>query len=1059
MFSILRRRTISALAGLLIALAVVCATGSADDLDNIIFEGVIRDSAGAVIPAAKIVATHLTTGVERTVASNGEGRFRISVSAPGNYKLKAIANGFKEEESQEVAATTGRTFTIDFALVAAGVNEQVTVAATSTPLVDTNRTVVGDTINQREIEDLPIIDRDPLQLVFLLGGVTEAPLNTSQLAEEGRGVFLRGTPEEAGNFSLTGAPATSNNITIDGLDNNDDRSARERISLNPESIAELQVITNQYAAEYGRASGGRINIRTKTGTNRYHGDVYSYFADESLNANTYFRNARGLGRVPQQQRREGGVFAGPMPIRREKDFFFASFERLDVTDFTEINALVPITTNPLFVLPKPTGTATPGSLAAPFFQEVSTPESSNLINARADFNFSQAHNAAVRFDLLRGENNRGFPGGTRLVDTILIQGRNSDSISVSDFLIISNKLVNQGRFQYSRLLPRAAASVDALSITIKSPSLTAGAYSGSNTSPAFAREERRTQFQDNISFIYRTHVLKAGADIQLVRSTYEDLFATGGQYTFDTVQDFLDNNPSRFVQRFDTKSTQSNNVTGLFAQDEWKIVPNLTFSFGMRWDRESVLNDSNNFSPRLAIAWDPFGGKLFRSFKKLASPGKTVVRAGFGMFYNRALLRTIDDFSLGTSTIILDSDISPALLPALKFPQAISDQTLIDKFGLPETKFLRRVSPDLEIPYTLQTGLGIERQLTKSLIATADYIYTRGAHLWRETNANAPVLPKGFDNFTQYLLSRDFDNRAGSTGGRPISGATADVVRFDTSANTSSTSGAIKVENGVRVLTLGLNTPRSANITAALSAIRALRPNPSLTEVELLEATGNSFYHGGIFSVRYSLGRRAHFRAVYTLSKLVDEGTTNTASPQDLFDRRAERSLSLQDQRHRFSFSGLFQVPYVQVDLAPIISFGSSKPFNIGSGFDRNLNDIENDRPNFLTDIGRPEWRRPGSPASDVQSALMHAPIGSDGDLPRNYGIGPGTQTINLRASRNFSVHEHIKIRPSVDVFNVFNNTVFSFGSEFIDRDDSTFLVPQRTQRPRTILLGLKVTF
>jgi len=134
-------------------------------------------------------------------------------------------------------------------------------------------------------------------LVFLLGGVTEAPLSTSELADEGRGVFLRGTPEEAGSFSLTGAPATSNNITIDGLDNNDDRSARERITLNVDSIAEVQIITNQYAAEYGRASGGRINIRTRAGANSFHGDGSVYFGDESLNANTYFRNARGLGRV------------------------------------------------------------------------------------------------------------------------------------------------------------------------------------------------------------------------------------------------------------------------------------------------------------------------------------------------------------------------------------------------------------------------------------------------------------------------------------------------------------------------------------------------------------------------------------------------------------------------------------------------------------------------------------------------------------------------------------------------------------------------------------------
>ena len=1059
MFKRLIETTLIVGIGLLsVAPAATRAAGNPDDLDNIIFEGVIRDAADAVIAGAKVVAIHTSTGVQRTAVSGTDGRFRIAVSTPGNYKLKANANGFKEEESEEISAITGRTFSIDFKLPAAGVSEQITVAASSPPLVDTNRTVTGDTIAQRELEDLPIINRDPLQLVFLLGGVAEAPLSTSELASEGKGVFLRGTPEEAGAFSLTGAPATSNNITIDGLDNNDDRSARERISLNAESIAELQIITNQYAAEYGRASGGRINLKTRSGTNSLHGHLYSYFADESLNANTYFRNARGLGRIPQQERREGAVLSGP--IRKQRDFFFATYERFDLTDFTEISAFVPVTNNPLFPLPKPTAPPAAGSDVGLFETELSTPETRNLVNTRADFNFSQSHNASVRFDLLRGENGRGFPGGTRLPETILIEGRDSDSISFSDYLIIGNRTINQGRFQYSRLLPRSKASIDSASVVITSPRVSAGAFTGSEASPAFAREERRTQFQDNISLLMGSHLLKAGGDIQLVRSVFEDLFAAGGQYTFDTVDDFLANNPSRFVQRFNTKSNLSNNVVGVFVQDEWKALPNLTLSFGMRWDNESILDDRANFSPRIAVAWDPFGGKLFRRFKKMAEPGKTVVRAGFGMFYNRALLRTIDDFSLGASTITIDSDITPALLDSVRFPQPISDNTLVDRFGIAETQFLRRVSSDLEIPYTIQTGLGVERQISRNLIVSADYIFTRGAHLWRESNINAPILPAGFPNFSVYLLSRDFDNRPSVDGKRPISGASADVVRFDLSGNTSSTSGAIQTENGVRIVTLGLNAPRSSNISAALNAVRALRPDPSLTQVELLESTGNSFYHGGIFSLRYTLGRRAHLRAVYTLSKFIDEGTTNTASPQDLFDRRAERSLSLQDQRHRFTFSGLFQVPRIDLDLAPIISFGSSKPFNIGAGFDRNLNDIENDRPNFLTEIGRPEWRRPGSAtAADIKSTLALAPIGTSGNLPRNYGMGPGTRSINLRASRTFNAGDRIRVRPSIDVFNLFNNTIFNFGSEFVDRDDADFLLPRRTQRPRTVLLGLRVTF
>jgi hypothetical protein len=1042
-------------------LALVCGIGfcvaaevtRSDDLDNITFEGAVRDSAGAVIRAAEVRARHLSTGVERRAATDAEGRYRIVMREPGIYKLKATASGFNQEESEEIEVITGRAIKIDFKLRAAGVSEQITVEPSSAPLIDTARTVVGDTINRTELESLPILNRDPVQLVFLLGGVAEAPLATVDLADEGRGRFFRGTPEEAGIFSLAGAPATSNNITIDGLDNNDDRAARERITLNPESVAEVQIISNQYAAEYGRASGGRINIRTRTGANSYRGEAYFFFADEALNANTFFRNARGLGRVPEQERREGLVFSGP--IKKQKHFFFAAFERVDITDFAEISAMVPVETNPLFPLPKPNRPIETGSPVGLLFEEISTPESRNLINARLDLNFNQSHNATVRFDALRGENKRGFPGGTRLLDSILIEGRDSDSVSVTDNFVISSRAVNQARFQRSRLLPRNKGAAADAGVIIQEPSrVVAGSFTGSESSPTFRREERRTQIQDNLLLSIGAHQMKLGGDVQFVRSAFENLFATSGQYTFETVEDFLANRPDRFIQRFDTDSRLSNNVTGLFIQDEWKIKPHLTLSYGFRWDSESILDDRDNFSPRVSVAWDPFGNK------SSSRAGRTVLRAGFGMFYNRALLRTIDDFSLGRSTLIIDSDITPAVLSSLQFPKPLTDRALIERFGLAETEFLRRISPNLEIPYTIQTGFGIEREVIKNLVATADYTFTRGAHLWREANINAPALPDGFASFTDYLLSRDFDNRPDRSGARPVASATAEIVRFDLGANTSSTAGAIRIQNGLRVLTLGLNAPRSSNISSALKAINSLRPDPAFTQVELLESTGNSFYHGGIFSVRYAVNRYARFRGVYTLSKFIDEGTTNTASPQDLLNRKAERALSLQDQRHRFTFSGVFQIPYAEIDLAPVISFGSSRPFNIGAGFDRNLNDIENDRPNFIGALGRPVWRRPGSAtATDIKESLLLAPIGTSGNLPRNFGRGPGTRTINLRASRTFRAREQITIRPAVDVFNLFNNTIFSFGSEFIDRDDADFLLPRRTQRPRTIQLSLKLDF
>jgi hypothetical protein len=1053
----LRRPILAGVAFLVASLFATTLRGYTDDLDNIIFEGTVRDTTAAVISGAIVEARHVTTGVERSAISNGEGNYRIVVRDPGSYRLRVDASGFAQATKAVDEVTTGRTVALHFALAPAGVSEQVTVELSSTPLVDTTRTVTGDTIGGKELDRLPIGNRDPLQLVFLLGGVAEPPLSTADLADEGPGQFVRGTPEEAGIFSLTGAPATSNNITIDGLDNNDDRGARERIALNPETVAEVQIITNQYAAEYGRASGGRINIRTRGGDGRYGGETYAHFADESLNANTFFRNARGLGRLPQRQTRAGGILSGPI---RKPHFFLASFERFDVPDSAEVSALLPVQTNPLFPLPLPNRPAIAGSSVALLVEELSTPESKNILNGRADVNLGQSHNLTARLDLLRGENRRGFPGGSRLPQSILIEGRNSHSISLSDNLVFSTSIVNQARFQFSRLLPRNSGAKDSISVVIEEPDrITAGAFTGSESSPAFAREERRTQFQDTLSFALGSHQVKMGGDLQLVRSTFADLFATGGQFTFETVDDFLANRFRRFLQRFDTESRLSNDVAGVFVQDEWRIKPNLTLSIGLRWDNESILDDGDNLSPRVAIAWDPLGAGAGVS-SMLSQPGKTVVRAGFGIFYNRALLRTIDDFSLGTSALTVDSEITQTVLSSIQFPAPIVDRTIVDRFGIRETEFLRRINPDLEIPYTIQTGLGIERQIGAKLVATVDYIFTRAAHLWRESNINAPVVPPGFSSLTDYLLSRDFDNRRAVSGNRPIASSNADVVRFDLSANTTSTPGAITVSNGLRLLTLGLNAPRSSNITGALNAVRSLRPDPSLTQVELLESSGNSFYSGAVFSVRYVLNERATFRGSYTLSKFIDEGTTNTASPQDLLDRRAERSLSLQDQRHRFTFSGSFRLPRALIDLAPIISFGSSRPFNIGAGFDRNLNDIQNDRPNFIDPIGRPVWRRPGGVvAESLRQALALAPIGSSGNLPRNYGRGPGTRVINLRASRTFSRGEHFRVRPAVDLFNLFNNSIFSFGSEFIDSDDADFLVARRTQRPRGVQLNLKVSF
>jgi hypothetical protein len=264
-------------------LAVVNLAGSksvsAQDLDSVTITGRVVDQNGAIIPGATIEAVLIKTGATRTTVTDDEGRYRVIQLEPGVYTLRASSTGFATLEKKELSFIAGKNVQLDFTLVPQGVTvDPVVVTADDAPAIDTTRTVVGGTVTTHDVESLPVNSRSPLDLIFTLPGVSEEALSTRDLAED-RNTSVANTPEEAGTFSLSGGPAYSNNITIDGLDNNDDRAARERFQPSIEAVEEVQVITNQFSAEYGRASGGRINIRTRGGSNKYHTRAFYFFRD------------------------------------------------------------------------------------------------------------------------------------------------------------------------------------------------------------------------------------------------------------------------------------------------------------------------------------------------------------------------------------------------------------------------------------------------------------------------------------------------------------------------------------------------------------------------------------------------------------------------------------------------------------------------------------------------------------------------------------------------------------------------------------------------------------
>src|SRR5215213_7224259 len=432
----------------------------AQDLDTVTISGRITDQNAAVLPGTDVEAMLIKTGQKRTATSDAEGRYRLIQLEPGIYVMRISYRGFTSHEITSVATVSGQSLQLDATLIPSDiVVEPVVIAAGDTPVVDTKRTIVGATLTSRETESLPIATRSVLDLLFTLPGVTEEPLSTRDLAED-RNTNHANTPEEAGTFSLAGAPAYSNNLTIDGLDNNDDRAARERFQPSLEAVAEVQVITNQFSAEYGRASGGRVNLRTRSGSKNFHGRGFYFFRDEALNANTFRNNSLGLPRLPLQEHAGGFTLGGPV---YKESVFFVSYERNHVLDSALINTLVPVQQSRLFSLPAPThldrtrleDTDDPMLAAevAPFISSISTPLRNTSITARVDHQFGPMHNAAIVYQAGRLINLRQFGGGNRLAEALQGRRRNSDAISYSDTLVFSERLVNQARFQYSSLAP------------------------------------------------------------------------------------------------------------------------------------------------------------------------------------------------------------------------------------------------------------------------------------------------------------------------------------------------------------------------------------------------------------------------------------------------------------------------------------------------------------------------------------------------------------------------------------------------------------------------------
>ncbi len=282
------------------ALPAAAQTAAAGD-----FEGTVRDATGGVLPGATLVLTNIETGVERTSVTNEIGRYRIPAVPAGAYTLKVSLDGFATMQREGLLLEVGQVLRVDITLPPAGVSQEVTVTAAA-PIVEQGRTQTGAVVSRAEIENLPSNGRDFLSFSTQVAGVTG-----QQMSGQGSGI------------SFNGQRARSNNVSLDGVDANGALNGNTRLTVSQEAVREYQVVTSQFAPEFGRASGGLVNIVSRSGTNDFRGNAFLYVRDEKMDA----RNAFVTEGKPQFQRQNyGGTFGGP--LKKGRTFFFGAFERM-----------------------------------------------------------------------------------------------------------------------------------------------------------------------------------------------------------------------------------------------------------------------------------------------------------------------------------------------------------------------------------------------------------------------------------------------------------------------------------------------------------------------------------------------------------------------------------------------------------------------------------------------------------------------------------------------------------------------------------------------------------
>jgi hypothetical protein len=671
--------------------------------------GVVADGNGARLPGALVTATNVETSQSRTSVADSEGRYRFPPLPVGAYRLRAEKAGFAVLTTR-LTLTLGQALDVPLVLPVAQVAESVEVNGAEVSVVETARTQVAETVASKEIDTLPLNGRNYLDLAALAPGVSRTNPVANQRFPETSAVAGTG-------LSVTGQRFMNNGFIVDGLSANDDAADLAGTFYSQEVIREFEVIMSGGIAEFGRASGGVVNIVTQSGTNNYRGRIYGFLRNQRLDA----RNPLSPAKDPFTQAQYGASFGGP--VRRDRTFFFSNFEQ------TRLNNATVITVTPANVAAVNARLDQIGYGGARISTGIA-PTGFDTTNFmfRLDHQPGEKHQLTARYNLydIKSLNARNV-GGLNAVSRGTALADRDQTAAASLVSTLPSRALNELRLQYTR--SRLAAPVN--DEAGPAVNISGVANFGTATFSPTARDLNTYELLDNVSAQRGAHSLKAGADFLLNRLNITFPGALQGVYTFSSLANFQAGRYATFQQAFgEPGQFQSNPNVGLFAQDEWKPRRDLTVNLGVRYDAQRlpdpVQTDLNNFAPRLGVAYAPdFLGRDHR----------TVVRAGYGIFFDRIPLRATSNALQRDGSKYRVAVLSAGQPGAPAFPDVLTE------FPSNLLVSVTTIDPKIGSAYSQQANLQVERALSGAMSLSVGYLRVRGEHIIISRNVNVPRFP------------------------------------------------------------------------------------------------------------------------------------------------------------------------------------------------------------------------------------------------------------------------------------------------------------------------------